>query len=323
MTTLITEPNDYASKALAIYRSLGSVCLLPELGARREAVLAKTDILVVRLGHYLDRPFLDRFRNLKIIASPTTGLNHIDLDYVRRRKIRLITLRGRTSFLKDIPSTAEETIALMLSLVRNIPWAFDDVKKGHWNRDAFRGHQLAGKTLGIVGFGRLGRLVARYARALGMAVLATDPALSENAMARRGVSCVALKTLLKSADVVSLHAALDAKTRGLLGEKDLSLMRPDAYLINTARAELIAEGALLKALEGRWIAGAATDVLWNEEKGVTHLRRDPLIAYAKTQRNLIIVPHIGGATIEAMARTEEFIAELVKTYVTSRAAHTL
>ncbi len=312
-TTLILESKDYSKKALAVYESLGRVFLYPELHERqKKEFLYKANILVVRLAHMIDAEWLDRLPNLKIIATPTTGLNHIDLREAEKRSIKIISLRGRSSFLKNIPSTAELTVGLILALARKIPWAFEDVKKGHWRRDIWKGHQLYGKTLGLFGCGRLGKLVARHAKTFGMHVIGYDPYISAEKMKRAGIKKTGEDDLFKNADIVSVHALLTDETRDIITKKHLRMMKPTAYLVNTARGEIIEACALERALEKKWIAGAAIDVMRDEWADGSHLRKNPLLEYAKTHDNFIIVPHIGGATYEAMHATEEFVAELVK-----------
>lgn len=310
---LIAEPADYSPRALAIYRSLGQVTLLPNLkGRARAAALREATVLSVRLGHQIDRAWMEQMPRLKVIATPTTGLNHIDAGEAEQRGIAIVSLRGQTSFLKHITSTAEKALGLTLALARRTPWAFDDVKAGRWERNAWRGHQLSGKTLGILGCGRLGTIMARYGRALGMEVIGTDPHVSAAELKRRGIRKVSMDQLFRGADALSIHVLLTDETRNLVTRNHLKMMKPASYLINTARAELIERGALHEALAKRWIAGAATDVLWDERADGSHLPHDPLWAYAKAHENLLISPHIGGATHEAMAITEEFIAERVR-----------
>lgn len=313
MLILITEPKDYSPKAIAVYRSFGDVYFLPELkGAQK--IIQKTDILVVRLGHKIDASWMNTMPRLKVIATNTTGLNHIDTVEAEKRSIKIISLRGHTEFLKDIPSTAEQTIALMLALMRKLPWAFDHVKKGGWQRDLFKGNQLHKKTLGIIGFGRLGKIVARYAKAFGMNVIAYDPYIPQAFFGV--VKKVSLDKVCRTSDIISLHASFNPeKPKIILGEQHFKIMKPSAYFINTARGELIDERALYKALKNGWIHGAALDVLSGETGDGAHLKRNPLLEYARKNSNLIIVPHIGGATYEAMQITEEFIAELVKKYI--------
>lgn len=316
LVTLIAESRDYSEYAKDIYRSLGDVHELTESeAAKKEGQKFLADILVVRLKYTIDNFWFDKMSNLKVIATPTTGLNHIDIAEAEKRGIKIISLRGHTAFLDKITTTAEETLGLMIALIRKIPGAFDYVKDGGWvDRDRFRGHQLAGKTLGILGLGRLGKIVARYAPALGMRVIASDPNVSESDMAKLGVVKVQPEILFRESDVLSLHVLLTDATKNLVKEEHFQTMKPTAYFINTARAEVVAEDALEKALEEKWIAGAAVDVMRGEEGGLKfekQLKDNRLWKYAKTHDNLIIVPHIGGAAFEAMHATEDFIADLV------------
>ncbi|MEK7640424.1 MAG: NAD(P)-dependent oxidoreductase [Patescibacteria group bacterium] len=310
MKVLITEPQDYSLKAIEMYKSLGEVVLGGE-------PTADVEVIAIRLKNKIDSSWMDKMPNLKIIASPTTGLNHIDVAEAEKRGIKLVTLRGHTSFLDKITSTAEETLGLILALARKIPQAHAHVMGGGWNRDLFKGYQLAGQTLGILGLGRLGRMVARSGLALGMKVTAADPNVSVEEMKNQGVQKVGHDELFQNSDILSLHVMLTDDTKNLVKERDLKLMKPTAYLVNTARAEIMEKGALEKALKEKWIAGAAVDVMWDEEGSGAHLAKSELWEMAKSgQHNLIIVPHIGGATYDAMQITEEFIADLVKKELT-------
>lgn len=310
--TLITESKDHSANGTAIYKKLGPVFLWQDLNNKeKEAALRKANVLVIGLSLMIDNKFIDKMPNLKAIATQTTGLNHIDVKYAEEKGIKIISLRGYTDFLQTITSTAEHAMGMMLGLVRNIPWAFENVKNNGWDRLMWRGHELKGKTLGIVGLGRLGKMLARYGNAFGMKVIASDPNLSAEEMLKFGANKVDLKNLIASSDVLTLHVLLNDDVYNLITEKHLRSMKPTAYLINTARAELVEKGALYKALKNKWIAGAAIDVLWDEKPDGTHLKTDPLWKYAKTNSNLLISPHIGGAAYEAMYATQEFIADLV------------
>ncbi len=311
MNILITEPKDYSKKALDIYKKLGQVYLW-KVSNQSEKKIA--DILVIGLKYQIDKKFLDQTPNLKIIASPATGMNHIDLNEVKIRGIKIISLRGKKSFLRNVPSTAEETFALILALFRKLPWAFDSVKNSSWDRIEWRGHQLMNKTIGLLGFGRLGKIVARYAKAFNMKVISCDPNISEKFMKSRGVEKVSMEDLFKKSDIVSLHVLLTDDTQNLIKEKHLKSMKLSAYLINTARAELIEKNYLYNALKNKWIAGAGIDVMWDERSDGSHLKKDSLWNYSKKNNNLIILPHVGGATYEAMEVTQDFIAESVFKY---------
>jgi len=316
MVTYIADSRDYSPKAISIYKRFGPVFVADEVPkGKREAILKKANIIVIRLETHVTKQLIDKMPQLKIIAVSTTGLNHIDTTYAKEKGVKIISLRGRRSFLKNVPSTAEESMALMMALIRNFPWAFDDVKRGRWDRERFRGNQLLDKTLGLVGYGRLGRLMARYAKSFSMNIIAHDPRITDSFITRHGIEPVSFMKLFREADIVSLHVVLNEKTHKLVNERHFKAMKPNAYLINTSRGEIIDEQDLSKALKEKWIAGAALDVLTNESNKGDHLKNNPLIEYAKKNNNLLIVPHLGGATYEAMAVTEDFIAKLVTQYL--------
>ncbi len=321
MVTLVTEPHNYSKKALAMYGALGKVYILKDIKKNfklYKKVLNETGILVVRNLTQVDKKYIDSLPNLKIVASPTTGHNHLDIPYLKKNNIKLISLRGRKSFLKDITSTAEHTMGLLLALYRHIPWSFDAVKKGSWPRDEFIGNQLKDKTIGLLGYGRLGKIVKRYAKAFHMNVIAYDPNVSKDKMLKEGVKKVSMETLLKTSDIVSLHVLLTDDTYDLVKPKHFRLMRKDSIFINTARAEVVEKDAIYKALKNKWIRGAAIDVMHDEEMDGSHLKKDLLHKYAKNNKNLLISSHLGGVSFEAMEATEDFIAELVKSYVNKK-----
>lgn len=299
----------FSAKAKKILLSLGRVI---DFTNRKEFLrnLPRANVILTGLEVKFSKPMLEKASNLKLIATRTTQLRYIDLAETKRRGIKVINIKGNSAVLRKIPSTAEETMALLLALIRKIPWAFDSIKSGKWERRKYGGNELQGKVIGLIGFGRLGGLVARYARAFGINVMAYDPYVSAKKMARRGVKKVSLPKLLKTSDVVSIHCVYNDKTENLLSRNHFQMMKPSTFLINTARGEITDEKALLEALQKKWIAGAAVDTLSNETPNGSHLKRNPLVRYAKAQENLIIVPHLGGATAEATEKTQIYIAEL-------------
>lgn len=299
------EPAGYSSEAKGILDYLGDVDDGP---FDRSALLDRVgsyDVLIVRLGHQIDAEVLDRADLLSTVVTATTGLNHIDLEEAYRRGISVLSLRGEREFLDGIYATAEHTWALVLSLCRHLPAAHAEVMNNSWERDLFKGTELHGKCIGIVGFGRIGTKVARYGVGFGMRVLVYDPKFPQ------GVSEIAehvcLNRLLSEADIVSLHVNHDESTHELIGEKELRAMKPGAVLVNTARGEIISEDALLSCLSDRQIGGAALDVLTGENDGWTSSKR--LIEYARSHSNVLITPHIGGCTEESMKKTEIFMAK--------------
>jgi D-3-phosphoglycerate dehydrogenase len=270
------------------------------------AEVSNADVLWVRLRHRVDEQLLEQGERLKFIVSPTTGLNHIDLDAAERRNIEVLSLRGETALLRNVRATAELTVGLVLMLLRRLPYAARDAAQGAWNRDAFKGHELHGKTVGLVGYGRLGQLVAQCLQGFDVRILATDPNVVDDA-ARLRAALVPLEALLDESDVVSLHINLDRSTEGFFGREQFMSMKRGAWFINTARGELVDEGALLDALDSGHLAGAALDVLCGES--AEGMAEHPLVAYAGTHDNLILTPHIGGCTFESMEKTELHMAE--------------
>jgi D-3-phosphoglycerate dehydrogenase len=189
--------------------------------------------------------------------------------------------------------------------LRNIVPASIAARQGNWDRDRFRGRELNGKRLGIVGLGRLGQKVARYGQVFGMDVVAFDPFVEEwiDGVRRE----LTLTDLLRKSDILSLHLPLNTETQGMFGATELALLPAGAVLVNTSRGQLIDESALIKALKRKHLAGAALDVV-AQERNSEDRRLSPLLDYADTHDNLLITPHIGGATYESMAKTEVFMA---------------
>jgi len=312
---LVTESKGFSKEATALLRRAGRVLHhdldRPEL--LHEAVQA--DVLWVRLRHQIDEELMERAPRLKVIVSPTTGLNHIDMEEAARRGIRVLSLRGETEFLKSVHATAEHTVGLILGLIRRVPDAKSHVLGGGWNRDLFRGNELAGKVAGIVGYGRLGRIVARLLLAFEMRVLASDPHVWTTDV-DPGVQIVPLNELLRQADLVTLHVNLYAETTGFFGKEHFAQMKSGAWFVNTARGELVDEGALLEGLRSGHVRGAALDVLTDERSA--GMGSHPLVQYARRHENLLITPHIGGCTVESMEKTELHMARKLYDFLTAK-----
>jgi D-3-phosphoglycerate dehydrogenase len=303
---LITESERFSPRARALLDRTGQV-RAEDIQDRQTLLhcVPEANILWIRLRHYIDAEVMAAAPDLQAICTPTTGLNHIDLDEAARRGIEVVSLRGQTDFLKEIRATAEHTIALALALLRHVPTAASHVLDGGWNRDLFLGNELHRKTVGIVGYGRLGRIVAAYFQAFGCRVLAAERKDWEG-RTEPDVSLVPLEELLDHSDLVSLHVNLSPVTERMFSKTQFEQMKIGAWLINTARGELIDETALLDALQKGKLAGAALDVLSGEHR--LSAEANPLIEYARSGGNLLITPHTGGCTVESMAKTEEFLA---------------
>lgn len=306
------EPEGYCDEARAVLSQLGEISNGPL--CRRELLerISAYDILIVRLHHQIDREVFEAGKNLKAIVSATTGLDHIDLETAKNLNIPVLSLKGEQTFLSTITATAEHTWGLLLALMRRIPEAIDSVQAGLWNRDALKGHDLEGKRLGIVGFGRLGKQVSIYGSAFRMRVAAYDPFLDTwpTTVLRKP----SLPELLADSDVLTIHVNLHPGALKLIGRSELAALPRGSVLVNTSRGQLLDEAALLDALVFGQLGGAAIDVLADERQHDTR-QNNPLLAYAKHHRNLLITPHIGGATHEAMSKTEVFMAHKLTQFI--------
>ncbi|MCD4751493.1 MAG: hypothetical protein K8R40_00290 [Anaerolineaceae bacterium] len=307
---LLTEPEGFSQEARDI---LDSFCDVTAENSTYEELLEKInnfEILFIRLGIHFDRALLSKGKRIKYLVTPTTGLDHIDLQAAKDFGIEVLSLKGETVFLKEVLATAELTWGLLLSLVRHIPVAFEDVRDGIWDRDSFKGNELSKKRLGILGLGRLGEIVARYGIAFGMQVVAFDPYREGwiPGIARAN----SLEQLLANSDVLSVHVPLNSETEGMLGEKELNFLPRGSWIINTSRGKILDENALLRNLSSGHLAGAGLDVLAGEVQGTNWAAHNKLVRYSTNNHNLIITPHLGGATYESMEKTELFMAEKLR-----------
>jgi len=265
----------------------------PTLPALRQA-LPEADAYLAALEVVLTRELIDSAPRLKAIATSTTGLDHLDLEAAAERGIPVLSLRKDREFLDGVTATAELAWALLLACARRLPSAFSDVCQGHWEREHFVGHQLATKTLGILGCGRLGTILADYGRAFRMKVIGHDKA----PVSPEGIEMVSFDSLLRRSDVLSIHIHLTKETHGLIDRDALGKMKPGSILINTSRGAIIDEPALLEALTNGPLLAAGVDVVtdeWRED-----MAEHPLIRHARSRDNLIITPHMGGATHESL-----------------------
>lgn len=302
----IAEPLDFSPEAVRILETAGDVDLRAATREELPTLFAEYDVVWLRLAHRIDDAALGTNPRCRVIAVPVTGLDHIDLAACDRRGIRVVSLRGEVDFLRDIRATAELTVGLAIAVMRHLAPAAKSVLGGVWNRDLFRGSELYGNTVGIVGMGRLGTLVAGYLRAFGMTVVGYDP--REDFPVEAAERSVSLDELLGRSDLVVLLARYDESTRHLIGARQFAAMRAGAVLVNTSRGGIVDEQALLTALESGHLAGAALDVL-DGEPGIA--AEHPVVAYARAHDNVLIVPHIGGNTRESFAKTEAFVARKV------------
>ena len=255
------------------------------------------DVLIVRSRTHIPARVIHALPNLKIIARAGAGLDNIDVSTARARGVKVINAPDANTL-----AVAEHTLGLLIALARHIPAADASMKQGKWDKKRYLGTLLEGKTLGIIGFGRIGRQVARRAAAFGMRIIVNQPRLTPELALAEGVTPYDLYDLLEMADFVTLHVPMRPENIGLIGKEELARMKPGAYLINTARGGIVDESALLEALNSGHLAGAALDVFENEP----HPNPDLV-----THPNVIATPHLGASTHESQRNAAVTIAEQI------------
>lgn len=260
--------------------------------------IADFDVLIVRSRTKVTEEIIEAGKNLKIIARAGAGVDNIDVEYAEKKGVKVVCASEAVA-----DAVAELTIGLMIALARQIPKADHTMKDGKWVKREIEGWELNGKTIGIVGFGRIGQKVASIAKAIGMniivAELNTPP---QNLLRELNAELAPLQELLRKSDIVTLHVPLTADTRHMIGKNEIQLMKNGAYVINTSRGAIIDEKALFEALKTGKIAGAALDVYEKEPPEDYSLIKLP---------NVICTPHIGAQTIEAQKNTSICIAKKI------------
>jgi D-3-phosphoglycerate dehydrogenase len=266
----------------------------------------KTNVTVafVRLSKYIGPEFHLEFPSLKYLVSPTTGINHIDMRYFSEHGIRVITLQGHYAFLQNIHATAEHTLAIVLALFRQVPQACNSVSNGQWNRLPFKGRELHGKSVLVLGYGRVGSQVAFLYESFGCKVTAHD--LNDSKIPLK-YKCD-FHDELSQCDLLSVHVDLCDNNIGLVSESIINEMKESAVIVNTSRGELIDQKALLNALMNGRIAGVAIDVLHNEPEPINELIRESINVCGP---RLLITPHISGYTEESLPKVEGFVTDLL------------
>lgn len=257
----------------------------------------------------LDAELIARADRLIVVATPSTGTDHIDKAALQARGIPLLALTTEYALLDSFTATAEGAWGLLLACHRRIPAAFAAACAGDWARTRFTSRQLSGKTLGVLGVGRLGKMVVEYGKAFRMRVLGCDV----KELSIPGMEQVDFDTLLRESDVISIHVHLNDETRGMLSHDAFARMKDGVVIVNTARGAIIDEAAFLAALESGKVGSAGLDVIdgeWMEGIG-----RHPLIQYARQHDNLVITPHTASATVESIAGGRIFIAQKLADYL--------
>lgn len=302
---LITESQSYSKEAIVILESTGRVYKKNLTYQNLLKEIFKYDIIITKLGINFDKTILSKASKLKIIASPTTGLDHLDQDYLKKKKVKILSLRGEKLFLEKISATAELNFGLIIALMRNLKLAMEDVKLGNWNRKYFVGSELQKKTIGIIGLGRIGRKLALFCNSFGMKVIYFDKIVNDEYFKK----VKSLKSLVSKSDIISLNISSEVQNRNFIDKKIISSFKKGSYFINTSRGFLIDEDYLANSLEKRRISGVALDVISNE---YLSLKKNKFFKLMNEGYNVILTPHIGGASFESMKLTEIFIAKKIK-----------
>ncbi len=297
MRVLVSEP--LSQEGLDILNRHVEVDYRPRLtAAELPDAVRPCDGLVVRSATQVTEAVLAAAPRLRVIGRAGVGVNNIDLEAATARGIVVLNVPDGNTI-----AACEHTLGMMLALARNIPQAAAELREGRWERGRFTGVELYGKTLGVVGFGRIGSEVARRALAFGMRVVAYDPFAVPEHAAKLGVRLGTLEEVLREADFLTVHAPLTAETRDLIGARELAMMKPGSRLVNCARGGIINEEALLAALKGGHLAGAALDVFSREPVAPDN----PLLALP----NVVATPHLGASTVEAQVVCAVQVAEEV------------
>jgi D-3-phosphoglycerate dehydrogenase / 2-oxoglutarate reductase len=298
MRVLVTEP--LAERGLDLLREEHEVDVRTELAAAGLAeAIGHYDALIVRSQTKVTGEVFDAGTNLKVVARAGIGLDNVDVEAATRRGVMVVNAPQ-----SNVLSAAEHTMALLLALARHVPQADAALRSDRWERERFQGVEIHGKTLGVIGLGRVGTMVAQRALAFGMRLIAFDPYVSRERARSLGIELMPdLGALLVQSDFVTIHLPRTSETEALIGERELSLMKEGARLINTARGGIVDEDALTRALAAGRLGGAALDV-FSEEPATGH----PLFGLP----NVVVTPHLGASTAEAQDKAGTAIAEMVR-----------
>jgi D-3-phosphoglycerate dehydrogenase / 2-oxoglutarate reductase len=295
---LVTEP--LSESGLDLLRGEFDVDVRPELAKEGLAdAIAGYHALIIRSATKVTADVFDRADELRVVGRAGIGLDNVDVEAATRRGVMVVNAPEA-----NILSAAEHTMALLLAQARNIPQAHASLRAGRWERSKFEGVEVHGKTLGILGLGRVGAMVATRAQAFGMRLVGYDPYVSRERAKSMGVELMpSLEAVLVQADFVTIHLPRTPETIGLIGERELALLKDGARIVNTARGEIVDEKALVAALRDGTIGGAALDVFAQEPIPPAH----PLLVYD----NVVVTPHLGASTREAQDKAGTAIAEMI------------
>lgn len=262
------------------------------------ATLPGYDVMVIRSATKVKKDIIDAATNLKLVVRAGVGLDNVDVAHAKEKNVEVKNTPGVTT-----TSVAEHTIGLMIALARNIPQGCASIKDGRWDRKKYAGFELFGKTLGLIGMGRIGQETAKRAKAFGMNIIAYDPLIDPDIASKNDIELIELNEMLGKADYVSLHVPLTPETKHLINAETIAKMKKGARLINCARGGTVDEDALANAIKEGHIAGAAFDVFEKEPPEADNA--------LLSLEQFICVPHLGASTAEGQARAGAEVANIV------------
>ena len=306
----ILEPDNFSYEAIVLLEKLGEVELFDSKNDIYDFISNK-EILFIRLKTQINGELLSYAKKLRYLCTPTTGLNHVDVEECNMRGIKVISLKKERHFLNTIRATPEHTLGLIIALLRNYKTAFLNEINNVWDRNLYRGYEIYGMNIGIIGLGRVGRLIARYLYTMGANIHYCEIKHKKSLNNRYKLHDEPL-SLIQSSTLVVLCADYKNSNCLILNSKEIDALK-GKYLVNTARAELTNEAYIVDlALKGHF-KGLAVDVILEEQTSRVNL--DKLLR-STASANVIITPHIGGATFNSMEKTEIFIANKVTDHIT-------
>lgn len=308
-TILCTTPIDHLDGIKYQLKTYGRLIYKPNITSKQiEKLLIKNkkiDMIFCnpnRQGYVLNAKILKN-SSIKLINTASTGLNHINLNDCKNLNIQVLSLTKDFKLIKKLPSTSELAFGLMISLLRHIPQSFESVKTNKWDYLPFMGEEVSSLSIGIIGMGRLGKIMAKFAKAFGMNVFYYDPYVNSKKYKK-----ISLPKLFKLSDVISIHTHVNNKTKYMVNKKLLKLSKKNLIVINTSRGEIVDEKDIVSFLRRKRIHGYATDVIENEFDNI----KKSVIIKNINKLNILVTPHIGGMTFQGQLRAWKFAVDKFK-----------
>ncbi len=302
----ILEPKRFSKNAIKELNNIGNVEIF-DINKKLKEFIEDKEIIFIRLKYYIGVDFFQKAKLLKYLCTPTTGLTHIDLDEAEKRNIMIISLKGHVEFLNNIHATPEHTIGLIIALLRNYKNAFLNLENPEWNRDKYWGNEIYKNKIGIIGFGRVGKILAKFLEAFEPELYYFDIDENINPI-HSALKIDNIENLIQKSNIIILSASYSKESAGLLSPPLINLMK-DKFFINISRGELIDEDYLIEKIISGHFKGVGLDVISNETREDNRLK---MFLELTKSNNLILTPHISGATYQSISTTENFIVEKLR-----------